>query len=202
MVFYPAISRKLNRKPLMKLMIAISLVGYVIEIASGIFMPSSMLKFWIITIGFMLANFGQYGFYLVMMISIINTVEYNEFKHGVRDEAIITSMRPFLTKLGSALVVVVTSLTYIICNVTSYTNQISNLESLAEMGSITVAEKTAQIASIIGSVVSWQKTGLLLAMTVIPFITMFVSYIIYQKKYVLDEDYYDEICKELELRKK
>lgn len=202
MVFYPAISRKLNRKPLMKLMIAISLVGYVIEIASGIFMPSSMLKFWIITIGFMLANFGQYGFYLVMMISIINTVEYNEFKHGVRDEAIITSMRPFLTKLGSALVVVVTSLTYIICNVTAYTNQISNLESLAEMGSITAAEKTAQIASIIGSVVSWQKTGLLLAMTVIPFITMFVSYIIYQKKYVLDEDYYDEICKELESRKK
>ena len=59
------------------------------------------------TLGYMLSNFGQYGFYLVMMISIINTVEYNEYKHGTREEAIIASIRPFFTKMGSALVVVI-----------------------------------------------------------------------------------------------
>ena len=56
----------------------------------------------------MISNLGQYCFYLVMMISILNTVEYNEYKRGVRDEAIIASLRPFLTKM--ALIVLVTTL--------------------------------------------------------------------------------------------
>ena len=59
-----------------------------------------------------------------MMISIINTVEYNELQFGTRDEGIITSMRPFLTKLATSLVVVITTVTYIICRVTDYTNEI------------------------------------------------------------------------------
>ena len=70
----------------------------------------------------MLSNFGQYGFYLVMMISILNTVEYNEYKTGNRDEAIISSLRPFLTKLGGAIIVLITNLSYIIFKVTDLSN--------------------------------------------------------------------------------
>jgi melibiose permease/lactose/raffinose/galactose permease len=201
MVFYPAISRHIQRKTQVRIMGISATVGYVIQLASGLLLPSSNTKFWILTAGFVLANFGQYGLYLIMMISIINTVEYNEYQHGTRDEAIITSMRPFLTKLGSAIVVMITSGTYMLFQVTRYTNQISSLESAAEIGTITTEQRSASIAEVIATVTSQQTTGLLLAMTVLPCILMLISCVLYQKFYKLDEERYDEICAELAQKK-
>ena len=144
MIFYPAISRKVPRKRLMSILLKVALVGYAVMLAAGLAMQSGAvkvlgmdLKFLIITIGYMLANFGQYGYYLILMISVINTVEYNEYLHGTRDEGIITSMRPFLTKLASALTVIIATGTYMLTGVTQYTNRISSLENAAAAGHIT-----------------------------------------------------------------
>ena len=38
-------------------------------------------------------------------------------------------------------------------------------------------------------------------MTVIPCALMLISYFLYKKKYILDEDEYERICAELEQRK-
>ena len=46
-----------------------------------------------------------------------------------------------------------------------------------------------------------QSLGLLLVMTVLPCVLMFLSYILYQRKYKLDEDEYSRICAELENKK-
>ena len=202
MIFYPAISRKLPRKKLMSVLAAIASVGYVLMLLPGLVMPQgNMLKFYIVTIGYMLANFGQYGFYLIMMISIMNTVEYSEYKFGARDEAIIGSLRPFLTKLASALTVVITTVTYLIFRVTNYSNQISELENQAAAGTITDTQKISQIAQILSNVTSGQSRGLLISMTVLPFIMMIISYFLYQKKYKLDEKEYDRICEEIAKKK-
>jgi melibiose permease/lactose/raffinose/galactose permease len=182
-------------------MMVMSTVGYILMLISGFLMNGSGLRFTVLVIGFMLSNFGQYGFYLVMMISIINTVEYNEYKHGTREEAIIASIRPFFTKMGSALVVVITSVSYIIFNVTGYTNQISDLESAAASGLISEAEKLASIESVISGVQLSQSNGLLLCMVVLPFALMFASYLLYRKHYILDEEEYDRICKVIAQRK-
>ena len=201
MIFYPAISRKLHRKKLMSILMVISTVGYVLMSVSGLGMAGSDLGFKVLILGYMLSNFGQYGFYLVMMISIINTVEYNEYKHGTREEAIVASIRPFFTKMGSAIVVVITSLSYMVFGVTSYTNRISDLESAASSGAITEADKLAKIQQVLSGVESSQSTGLLLCMIVIPFVLMLASYLLYRKHYILDEEEYDRICKEIEARK-
>lgn len=201
MVFYPAISRKIHRKKLMSIMMGMSTVGYVLMLLSGFLMGGSDLCFAVLTLGYMLSNFGQYGFYLVMMISIINTVEYNEYKHGTREEAIIASIRPFFTKMGSALVVVITSISYVVFGVTNYTNQISDLESAAASGLITEAEKLSSIEAVIAGIQGNQSEGLLLCMVVIPFVLMFISYLLYRKHYILDEEEYDRICKVIEARK-
>ena len=201
MVFYPAISRKIHRKKLMSIMMGMSTVGYVLMLLSGFLMGGSDLCFAVLTLGYMLSNFGQYGFYLVMMISIINTVEYNEYKHGTREEAIIASIRPFFTKMGSALVVVITSISYVVFGVTNYTNQISDLESAAASGLITEAEKLSSIETVIAGIQGNQSEGLLLCMVVIPFVLMFISYLLYRKHYILDEEEYDRICKVIEARK-
>lgn len=202
MIFYPAISRRIARKKLMHLTMGISCIGYILMLAFGFLIPDGMGKFWCITVSYMAANFGQYSFYLIMMISIINTVEYNEYLHGERDEAIITSLRPFITKFASALVIALTSLTYILCGVTGTTNQISAFENMAASGAITEAEKLSSIGEVISGVGSAQTNGLFLCMTLLPFALMGISYILYQKKYKLDEAEYAKICNELKIRNK
>lgn len=197
MIFYPAISRRVHRKKLMGVLAVISSVGYTVMILPGLLLPSNMVKFWCIVIGYMLANFGQYGYYLIMMISIINTVEYNELTRGSRDEAIITSLRPFLTKMASAVVVAMTSASYLIFGVTGYTNQISAFESAAAAGTITEAEKLASISQVLAGVDRGQTLGLLLCMVLFSWVLMLLSYFLYKKRYKLDEEEYDRICAQL-----
>ena len=195
MIFYPAISRKIHRKPLMNQMAALSLMGFVLMLLSKA-VPGA--GFVLVTAGYMVSNFGLYSYYLIMMISIINTVEYNELTTGQRDEAIIASVRPFVTKMASAIIVMITTGSYILSGVTNYTNRISDLESAAAMGSITEAEKLASIEQVVSSVTGNQKLVLLLCMTILPCVLMLVSNYLYQKKFKLDEAEYARICKELE----
>ena len=201
MIFYPAISRKIKRKKLMGILAVISVVGYAVMLAAGLFMPSAMPKFWAVVVGYMLSNFGQYGYYLVMMISIINTVEYNEYRTGERDEAIIASLRPFLTKLASALIVLITNASYIIFGVTGYTNQISDLENQCARNLITEADKISAISGVISGIEPGKTLALLLCMVIIPCTLMLTSYVLYKKHCKLDEDEYARICAELEARK-
>ena len=200
MIFYPAISRKFQRKRLLGILQNVAIVGYMTMLLAGLFMPGGMmLKFYVMTVGYMLANFGQYGFYLVMMISIINTVEYNEYKHGKRAEAIISSLRPFLTKLGSALCVALTSATYLIFKVTGITNGISAAENTAAMDA--TFNKEQAIGNLLSNVQKSQSTGLLLAMTLVPLAFMLAAFFLYRAKYKLDEPEYERICQELENRR-
>ena len=201
MIFYPAISRKLPRKKFMSVLLAISLVGYALMLIAGLAMPAEMPKFWAITVGYMLSNFGQYGFYLVMMISIINTVEYNEYKFGDRDEAIIASLRPFLTKMSSALIVLITNVAYMVFGVTKYTNKISDLENACARNLITEQDKISSIGSVINGIEPGKPLALLICMVVIPCVLMLLSYILYKNHYKLDEEEYERICGELDARK-
>ena len=198
MVCYPMISRKLHRRQIMRGLAVLGCIGYGIMLVAGLLPGAGTVKFVGLVAGYLFANFGQYGFYLIMMISVMNTVEYNEYRFGVRDEAIITSVRPFITKLGSALVVALTSATYLIFGATNFTNQISELEQQCTQGLVTEAEKLEQISGVLTGISGGQVTGLLLCMTILPCAMMAASYVLYQKKYRLDEDEYERICQELE----
>ncbi len=208
MIFYPMISRHMRRKKLMDLLMLVSLIGYAVMLLPGLFMPKGLgaiagfdAKFIVVTLGYMLANFGQYGFYLIMMISIMNTVEYNELRFGTRDEGIISSLRPFFTKLASALTIAIASGSYILFGLLDYTNGIAEQEQLANQDAISAEQKAEAIDALLKGVQPGQVNGLMLVMTVIPLALMFLSYILYKKHYSLDEDKYDEICRELEARR-
>ncbi|MBQ6366054.1 MAG: MFS transporter [Oscillospiraceae bacterium] len=203
MIIYPMLASKTTRKAFMKKMLLVSGCGYLAMLLVGLLVPSAdaTLKCWLLTFCYMAANFGNYAFYLILMISIINTVEYNEYLHEEREEALIASVRPFVTKLGSAVVIAINYITYLICGVTGYTQQISEYEQQTSLGLITETEKLANIDSVIRNVGSGQKTGLLLMLTVLPFLCMLVTYLLYVKHYKLDEKEYKRICGELEKRK-
>jgi melibiose permease/lactose/raffinose/galactose permease len=208
MIFYPMISRHMKRKKLMDVLMLVSLIGYVLMLVPALILPRGLatvagfdLKFIFLTLGYMLANFGQYGFYLIMMISIMNTVEYNELKHGTRDEGIVSSLRPFLTKLASALTIAIANISYIVFNILKYTNGIAEQEQLANQGAISSEAKGEAITALLRGVHPGQSIGLLVIMTVLPCLLMFLSYILYKKRYILDEEEYDRICEEIAERK-
>ena len=201
MLFYPMITRIITRKQLMNLLMIISSGGYALMLGAGLLLPTSAVKFVFVTGGYMLANFGQYGFYLIMMISIMNTVEYNEYKHGTRDEGIVSSLRPFLTKLASALSIAIASITCLALDILTYTNGISDLEQAANQGLLDAEAKADEITSLLSGVKTAQTNGLLIVMTVVPFLFMLASFLLYQKKYKLDEKEYARICDELAAKK-
>ncbi|MCR4999872.1 MAG: MFS transporter [Lachnospiraceae bacterium] len=196
MMFYPSIAKHFGRERLMTILLVLSLAGYTMMLGSR-FLGSSMTGFWMLTIGYMFGSLGAFGYYLIMMISILNTVEYNQYKFGTRDEAIIASLRPFLTKMASALVVVITSVTYIVFGVTDYTNQISSYENMAAAGTISDTQKLEAIDALLSKVSVNQTNGLLFVMVLMSAVMLFVSYVIYRRKYTLNEAEYDRICKEL-----
>ena len=201
MIFYPTIAGKISRKDFMKKMLYVSGAGYGFMFIVGALLPAGTAKFYLFTVGYMAANFGFYAYYLIMMISIINTVEYNEYLYGERDDAIIASVRPFITKLASAVCVVIVNLTYVIFGVMNYTNRISAFESSANLGEITEEVKLASISGVLGQVQNGQKLGMLLFITVVPFIFMYAAYKLYVKHYILDEEKFSSICEEIAGRK-
>ena len=205
MVLYPVISRRIHRKKLMGIMAVTSAAGYAMMLACLFIPGNGMGGFWLLVLGYMLTNFGQYCYYLIMMISIMNTVEYNEYKFGTRDEGIITSLRPFITKMSSALIVAITSAIYLLFGVTDYTNKISDLEQQYAQGLISEQQKLSEISGVIfgttggseAGVSAAQSNGLLATMTLLPCMLMLLSYFLYKKKYKLDEGEYDRICRKL-----
>ena len=69
MIFYPAISRRLSRKRLMDILMAVSAIGYVLMLLPGMTMTKGTvmlggmdLKFVLITFGYMLANFNFFSY--------------------------------------------------------------------------------------------------------------------------------------------
>ena len=202
MALYPRLAARTTRKRLMRTMLGISAAGYALMLLIGLLFPASnaSLKCWIFTLAFMAANFGNYSYYLVMMISIINTVEYSEWKFGERNDAMIASVRPFITKLGSAAVIVINYIAYLICGVTDYSQQISAFEQQANLGTISAEEKMAGIGAVIAQVGGGQRFFLLLVLTVLPLACMTVTYKLYVKHYTLDEDRFAAICEELKAR--
>ena len=79
--------------------------------------------------------------------------------------------------------------------------KISDLESASAGGSIGEAEKLSAIEGIIKGVQGGQTLGLLLCMTILPCALMLISYFLYKKKYKLDEEEYERICKEIAVKK-
>ena len=105
------------------------------------------------------------------------------------------------TKMSSAFIVILTTVSYMIFGVTNYTNQISDFESASAAGLMTEAEKLIAIQEVVGSVKASQSLGLLIFMTLIPCALMLISNYLYQKNYKLDEAEYDRICKAIESAK-
>lgn len=128
-LFYQKLAKKLGRKKLQMYSAFILLFGYA-GIALLGWWPN-VLPFNLITLSiFGLFVFtGQTLFYLASIINMTNCVEYNHYKQGERNEAVVSTLRPFMTKFASAVQYGVVTLVLAVSGIFILSQNISLMES-------------------------------------------------------------------------
>ena len=127
-VFYPMIVKKLGRKKLQLISIIVACVGYLgIALLGWVdWMPFNLIT---LSIFGVLVFVGQALFYMASIINMTNCVEYNEYKHGERNEAVVSTLRPFMAKFADALKYGIVTLVLVVSLVYGLSQNISTIEA-------------------------------------------------------------------------
>jgi len=200
---FPWLSKKFGRDKLMYSCAFSMIFGYAASLLCGIFIPHGLvpmhidllglivvdldLKFLLLTILGLFTGYGG-GIYMIMVINLTNTVEYNEWKTGQRDEGLIFSLRPFTAKMASAIMQFIVMLVYLVVGVTKYTNAISDAENLAAQKVYDDAQKMEVINGVLSEIPDSKKTALLACMCIIPILFTVAAILIYKFKFKLTEE--------------
>lgn len=204
---YPWLSKKFGRNKILYSAGIATIFGYALMLIFALAIPTGapkssewFAKFILVAVAYAIIGYGA-GFYMIMVINMANTVEYNEWKYGQRNESLIFSLRPFTAKLSSALTQALVIGVYAVASITTYTNAISNIENEASKNLITNKVKMEKITDIINKVSLQDRQILVSCMCIIPIVFMIVALIIYKKKCTLSETRLAEMVRETEARK-
>lgn len=204
---YPWLSKKFGRNKILYSAGIATIFGFALMLIFALAIPTGapkssewFAKFILIAVAYTFIGYGA-GFYMIMVINMANTVEYNEWKYGQRNESLIFSLRPFTAKLSSALTQALVIGVYAVASITTYTNAISNIENEASKNLITNKVKMEKITEIINKVSLQDRQILVSCMCIIPIVFMIVALIIYKKKCTLSETRLAEMVRETEARK-
>ena len=129
----------------------------------------------LIALGAVLVFVGQAAIQLLMLMFLSDTVEYGQWKLGKRSESVTFSIQPLVNKIGGAISTAIVSLTLV-------------------ASGIKVGDTSAEFIDDSG------KLLLKVAMFVVPLIFIVVGYIIYLKKFKIDEGFYAKIISDLKER--
>ena len=129
----------------------------------------------LIALGAVLVFVGQAFIQTLMLMFLADTVEYGQWKLGKRNESITFSIQPFINKIGGAIATGVVSITLLLSGVKT---EGGTAEVIDAAGKLTVKS----------------------AMFVLPLVFILLGYVIYLKKYKIDEKFYGQILKDLEER--
>lgn len=204
---YPWLSKKFGRNKILYSAGIATIFGFALMLIFALTIPTGapkssewFAKFILIAVAYTFIGYGA-GFYMIMVINMANTVEYNEWKYGQRNESLIFSLRPFTAKLSSALTQVLVIVVYAVASITKYTSDISDVEKEASRNLITNKVKMEKITEIINKVSLQDRQILVSCMCIIPIVFMIVALILYKKKCTLSETRLAEMVRETEARK-
>ena len=77
----------------------------------------------------MMVSAGQSLFYMSCIINMANCVEYNDYKYGERNEAVVSTLRPFMAKFAAAMHTLIVTLVLAISGTFLLSQSISTLET-------------------------------------------------------------------------
>jgi len=127
-ILYPWLVGKLGRRKLQSISIAVAVIGYLLLGAMGWisafpFTISLMCAFCV------LISAGQALFYMASIVNMTNCTEYNDYKFGERNEAVVSTLRPFVVKFATAMQTLLTTIVLALSGVFLLSQSISTLET-------------------------------------------------------------------------
>lgn len=137
------------------------------------FAPTNTMLF--IGIAGLILFVGQAFIQVMTLMFLTDSVEYGEWKFGKRNDSVTFSLQPFINKMGGAIASGVVGAIVIVSGM-------SQAQSAADM--------TASGIFI-----------LKMAMMVFPLVCIVIGFLVYRSKYILDEEMYGKIVRELGERK-
>lgn len=164
MVLYPLLRKKMSNENIFRLCLFLEITGYIlILLACFTGLAGNM---------FVICGAGLFVFLANGILTVLTTVflsatvDYGELKTGKREESVIFSMQTFVVKLASGLAVFLSGV---------------GLDLIGLVGDdSTDGTIVAQSASTI--------TGLRLLMTIIPMISLVCAMILFNRKFLLDDE--------------
>lgn len=176
---FPLFRKKFSRKQLYTgSMIAVT-VSYVIFFLSFEWLP-------LIVIAGLGLFFAQAFIQLLMLLFLADAVEYGEWKLGKRNEAASFAVQPFINQFGGAASKGVVSFTLIISGI----NMIANA----------IAANPANEAQIIATMPESAVWIMKISMMILPLICILIGFVLYIKKFKIDEETYANILADLKAR--
>ena len=163
---FPVLTTKFKRRNLFFYSIVIMIVALLIYAFAG---TNSVL----VLIAAGLFNLPQPLVFLVVLMTITDTVEYGQLKLGHRDEALVLCVRPLIDKLGGAITSAIVGFTAVWVGMS---------------GNKVTAE----------SITPDNLLNFQIIMFAIPFILLIIATFIYKAKVKLTEEKHAEIVRELE----
>lgn len=155
-VLYPTLVKWLGRRKLQIASVAVACFGYAgIAILGWTFIPFNLIT---LSIFGVFVFVGQALFYMASIINMTNCVEYNEYKRGERNEAVVSTLRPFMAKFADALKYGIVILVLTVSAVYGLSQNISTME--AQKGYFdrmeTVSEQKAYLTALNQYRIEWQ----------------------------------------------
>lgn len=179
LMLFPVFRKRFTRKQLYTgCMISVS--------ASYIIFFLSFEKLALIVVAGLGLFFAQALIQLLMLLFLADAVEYGEWKLGKRNEAASFAVQPFINQFGGAISKGVVSFTLIISGINAVANEIGLYPD--------------REAELIAGIDSWQIWIMKISMMILPLICILIGFILYTKKFRIDEKFYEQIVEDLRAR--
>ena len=170
LMVFPLFSKKYNRRQLYTFSTVLIVAGYLLFA----FAEVSLIM---IAVAAVMIFVAEAFIQLLMLMFLADTIEYGQWKMGRRHESVTFSIQPLINKIGGALSTAVISFSVILAGIKSADSD--------------VAAETITAGGI---------TTIKVAMLLIPVICIVVGFLIYLKKYRIDEQFYAQIIQDLKDR--
>ena len=127
-IIYPLLAGRLGRRKLQSISIMAAVIGYA---AIGLMGWGSIFPFsiWALCLFCAIVSAGQSLFYMASIVNMTNCVEYNDYKFGERNEAVVSTLRPFMVKFAAAMHTLLITLVLTISGTFLLSQSISTLET-------------------------------------------------------------------------
>ena len=179
---FPLFRKKFSRKQLYTGSMIVVAVSYIVFFLSFEWLPLVVLA----GLGLF---FAQAFIQLLMLLFLADAVEYGEWKLGKRNEAASFAVQPFINQFGGAVSKGIVSFTLIISGLNAIANSI-----------VDAGDNQDLIKQIIEATPDSSVWIMKLSMMILPLVCILIGFVLYQKKFIIDEKFYAKIVSDLEER--